>query len=68
MKNIFKILICSLLMVSFSCQDSENTIDTKTYQRKSCNKFERPVIGKKCSLKRTITYNVNAYAIWVIAS
>ena len=28
MKNIFKILICSLLMVSFSCQDSENTIDT----------------------------------------
>ena len=27
MKNIFKILICSLLMVSFSCQDSENTID-----------------------------------------
>jgi len=27
MKNIFKILICSLLMVSFSCKDSENTID-----------------------------------------
>ena len=27
MKNIFKILICSLLMVSFSCQESENTID-----------------------------------------
>jgi len=27
MKNIFKILICSLLMVSFSCEDSENTID-----------------------------------------
>jgi len=27
MKNIFKFLICSLLMVSFSCQDSENTID-----------------------------------------
>ena len=28
MKNIFKTLICCLLMVSFSCQDSENTIDT----------------------------------------
>lgn len=28
MKNIFKILICSLLMVSFSCQESDNTIDT----------------------------------------
>ena len=27
MKNIFKTLICSLLLVSFSCQDSENTID-----------------------------------------
>lgn len=27
MKNIFKLLICSLLMVSFSCQDGENTID-----------------------------------------
>jgi hypothetical protein len=27
MKNIFKILFCSLLMVSFSCQESENTID-----------------------------------------
>ena len=27
MKNIFKILICSLLMVSFSCVDSDNTID-----------------------------------------
>jgi hypothetical protein len=27
MKNIFKILICSLLMVSFSCKDSDNTID-----------------------------------------
>ena len=27
MKNIFKLLICSLLMVSFSCQDGDNTID-----------------------------------------
>ena len=27
MKNIFKILCCSLLVVSFSCQESDNTID-----------------------------------------
>ena len=27
MKNIFKTLICSLLLVSFSCEDSDNTID-----------------------------------------
>ena len=27
MKNIFKILCCSLLVVSFSCKDSDNTID-----------------------------------------
>ena len=28
MKNIFKILICSLLMVSFSCTENDNVIDT----------------------------------------
>ena len=28
MKNIFKILICSLLMISFSCTENDNVIDT----------------------------------------